>query len=431
MSASAVPSSIPSTSAPRPAAGYGASDRGGESAVSASLITTVLYVVVFLAYVYGWPISRQLGIPALALLVGTGLLSVLCARRAYLPRAMIGLGLLAVTYIGLSYVGVLPAAWTQVYDPRAIPQQSFGYVALPILVSANVNALIVLARYPTLVRRVLVPAGFVGGLVVSPLVLTLFGEPLEGNVSYFLLNSFSGPELFLTVLIGWMVFHKLQGMAPFLVVPVLILLSTHLNTALSFLALLVFRTRRLLVLGAIVGAGLFLLSGVVAPFFWKPILELNANNGVRAVFWGDAWRAVIDTWGVGIGFGREAIRGVYYIYADPWSLVRPEEPDFLFIGVHNSVVQAGFRMGIVGAVLVVLLLLRLRPRRSPRTATEQFDAWLFFVLVMIVCSNVAITGMYHLPGVTAVWAWLALRHDPEQIRTFATKGDADVDPTDR
>lgn len=390
-----------------------------DAGVSVSLVATALYVVVFLVYIYSWPISRQLGVPALAVLVGTALLSVLAARRAYLPLPMVGLPLLAITYIGLSYAGVLPPAWTQVYDPRVIPQQSFGYIALPILVSANVNALIVLARYPTFVRRVLVPGGFIGGLIVSPTVFTLFGEPLEGGVSYFLLNSFSGAELILTVLIGWFVFHHLRGVAPLLAAAILILVSTHLNTALAFLALVVFRTRRLLVIGATTGAAIFLLSGIIAPFFWKEIVELDGNNGIRAIFWGDAWRAVIDTWGIGIGFGREVIRGVYYIYADPWSLVRPEDPDFLLIGVHNSVVQAAFRLGLVGAAFVVVLLLRLRPRKSPRTATDQFDAWLYFVLIVIVCSNVAITGIYHLPGVTAVWAWLALRHDPEQIRTFA------------
>ncbi|WP_029031215.1 O-antigen ligase family protein [Salinarimonas rosea] len=408
-----------------------AAPTAGGGAVSASLLATVLYVCAFFAYVYFWPISRHLGVPALAALLAAALLSIVCARRAYLPGAMIALPVLAGVYVALSFAGVLPAAWTQVYDRGAIAQQSVGYIAMPILVSANVNALVVLARYPTLVKRVLVPAGVIGGLVLNPLVLTLFGEPLEGGHSYFLLNSFSGAELILTALIGWWVFHALSGVAPFLAVPILIVLTTHLNTALAFLALLVFRTRRLLVLGSLAGVLLFLATGVVAPLFWEPLLALDANNGIRAVFWGDAWLAVRDTWGVGVGFGREAIRGVYYFYAEPWSLKRPDEPDFLFIGVHNAVVQAGYRLGILGAVLVVLLIVRLRPRRSPRTATEQFDAWLFFVFVMVVCSNVAITGMYHLPGVTAVWAWLALRNDPACIRTFAIKGEAHVGPTDR
>ncbi|MGP9818913.1 hypothetical protein ACTZWW_02760 [Salinarimonas sp. NSM] len=426
-SAAAVPAAHPE--APRPLASTASGAGGG--AVSASLLATVLYVVLFVGYVWGWPISRHLGVPALAVLLAAALLSILCARRAYLPGAMIALPMLAGVYIALSFAGVLPAAWTQVYDRGAIAQQSVGYIAMPILVSANVNALIVLARYPALVKRVLVPAGVIGGLVINPLVLTLWGEPLEGGHSYFLLNSFSGAELILTALIGWWAFHALSGIAPFVVVPILIALTTHLNTALAYLALLVFRTRRLLVLGSLAGLLLFLATGVVAPLFWEPLLALDANNGIRAVFWGDAWLAVRDTWGVGVGFGREAIRGVYYFYAEPWSLKRPDEPDFLFIGVHNAVVQAGYRLGILGAVLVVLLVARLRPRLSPRTPTEQFDAWLFFVFVMVVCSNVAITGMYHLPGVTAVWAWLALRNDPASIRTFAIKGEAHVGPTDR
>lgn len=390
-----------------------------DTANAAQVAAVICYALAFFAFSFSWPISRSLGPPALAVLLLAALLPIFVVRRFYLPLPLFAFWALSFVYFAFSYFSFLPESWPIFFDRNAIPQHVSAYLILPILLSANIASFSVIGRNRTLFLRWLLPAIIIGSFLVNPLVLTLMEPLVEGQevgIFFYLgINGFSSSEVFMIGVLGYLLLTRMRGLLLLIVSTTFAVISTNLSPFIAFAILPFFKhgqLARITVLGLIV---VLLASAIIAPIFWPELAKLDGNTGIRAVFWGDAWRALADTWGVGVGFGTESIRPYYIIEGAKWILRPPDADDFLLVGLHNSFVQVLFRMGIVGLLLMLLLVLRIRPRGASISQQTRFDCWLFCVLFISMSVNVAIVSIHHLLGSTAIWAWLAFRHDSQGI----------------
>ncbi len=389
------------------------------------------YAIVWGLYSFTWPYSRSLGATALAVVLFAACLPVLAMRRLYLPWQLVALWLVVALSVLYSCLQAYPVSWPKLHVIGAIPQQSASYLALPLVLSANVCTIAVFAQERRLFVRWVLPVTLVSSIVINPLFLTYLVDELEGNppapLHFFRINGFSNGETLLIALIGYWLIRSRKFFAPSFVSLLLGASSTNLSPQIAFAILPMFKVKSFARL-ALAGVIIVLIGAVViAPLFSSAIDELDGNSGIRAVFWGDAWKAVLDTWGLGVGFGTESIRPFYMFEGVKWVLREETAEDFIMVGVHNSFAQISFRTGIIGGFLLLSLVLRLFPMGRSLSDLSRFDCWLLAILLVSFSVNVAIVSMNHFWGMTAIWAWLVLRHDRRAIIQFRNRSVSSVD----
>ncbi|MBD0327868.1 MAG: hypothetical protein ICV68_15655, partial [Pyrinomonadaceae bacterium] len=183
---------------------------------------------------------------------------------------------------------------------------------------------------------------------------------------------------------------------------------------------------RLIALGTI-GA---LSSLYLVGFFYIPeVMTITPNSGIRLVFIVDAFRSVLDTFGVGIGFGTESVRWRYNFpnmpeftfLPEPSSMTLDQMLEVLSTGVHNSLIQGLLRTGVVGFFLLIIALFSVFPRSDlPRRLRNH--AAINFAIVFISCFvNPALESPVQAIGVGVVYGYLvALRSYPVRLRRVAS-----------
>jgi len=98
----------------------------------------------------------------------------------------------------------------------------------------------------------------------------------------------------------------------------------------------------------------------------------NPNKGIRVAFVADAFSSLRDTYGLGIGYGKESVRWTYRFPGVPTFSFMPNPRmissqrllEVLSQAVHNSFVQAMLRTGVLGAGLLLLDVFAAFPRRT-------------------------------------------------------------------
>ena len=157
----------------------------------------------------------------------------------------------------------------------------------------------------------------------------------------------------------------------------------------GFLALLLGAPGRLVALGII---GTLSLLYIVGFFFISELVIVAPNSGIRLVFLIDAFKSVLDTFGVGIGYGTESVRWRYnfpnrpeFVFLpDPASMTHEKMLETLSLGVHNSLFQALLRTGLLGFGVLSFALFSVFPRSDlPRKLRNH--ASITFVIMFISC----------------------------------------------
>jgi hypothetical protein len=145
---------------------------------------------------------------------------------------------------------------------------------------------------------------------------------------------------------------------------------------------------------------------------------LLPNWGLRLEFVSDAISSVIDTYGVGVGFGTESVKWryslpggeVFAFLPDPKLMTPDNMIEALSTGVENSFVQALLRTGVLGFVLfVTAILCAFPPQQLPRKVRDH--AALCFCMIFIACFvNSCLESPLSAVGVGFVYGYLlALR----------------------
>src|SRR5215207_9137661 len=103
----------------------------------------------------------------------------------------------------------------------------------------------------------------------------------------------------------------------------------------------------------------------------------------------DVLRSTIDTYGLGIGFGKESVRWIYQIpgvpdfklVPDPWSITHERMLSVLSTGVENSFLQPLLRGGVLGFVLFMAAFFAAFPSAKLPRDRRNHAASLFAVMI--------------------------------------------------
>lgn len=145
---------------------------------------------------------------------------------------------------------------------------------------------------------------------------------------------------------------------------------------------------------------------------------LDPNAGIRLAFASDALTSVADTYGLGIGFGKESVRWRYEFpgfedftfLPNPKNVTQARMLEILSTGIHNSFLQAMLRTGVIGFILIVsAIAAAFPPRRLPRGVRNHASA-VFVMIFLAMFVNPALESPIQIVGMAVVYGYLiALR----------------------
>ncbi|OAP40024.1 hypothetical protein AU381_10830 [Sinorhizobium glycinis] len=152
--------------------------------------------------------------------------------------------------------------------------------------------------------------------------------------------------------------------------------------------------------------------------FIPQTLTLDANSGIRLVFISDTLASVADTYGIGIGFGKESVQWRYEFpgfadftfLPDIRNITHARLLEILSVGIHNSFFQSMLRTGVIGFVLIVSAIsAAFPPPRLPRGVRDHASA-LFVIIFLAMFVNPALESPIQIVGIAFVYGYLiALR----------------------
>lgn len=308
-----------------------------------------------------------------------------------------------ILYVLLSYLDALPDAWTTIYDSSTILRQGFFVFAFYPLVAAarelwkHVLSSRHAAKY------------FLALLVASVPVARIVGWALSDGEDFvlFRLSGLGNQMLPVYLAVGYLVFVRLGKMGRLLALPVgaaLFLPTSFLQNQLVSLAFVglawVRRFKWPLIVAVLAG---FVVTGV-GLFMIPEYRELEMNLGVRLLFLRDAFTALWESAGLGVGFGKEAVTNQFvllwlHLFVDPFS---PFSTDinFMYLSLHNSFAAMFYRLGLVGgAAFAWFFLVDCFPRGIANPQIARHASFVFFTAFMAVFANVAIESPAYIVAV--------------------------------
>ena len=368
------------------------------------------YMYALMGYMLFWPLARSAGAPVLVLLIGIGLIAMVTSRPVPIFWPAVWLGVVSAIYVPLSYLDVLPQAWTYVFDRSFIPQQVVGTISVPIFIGANICALREIAVMSSRgKKRLMIAFAFLGTFVTSWLLSGGAADQIDESSFLGLLglNTFFSSDMVILILLGVVIFRS-GLLVSFLAIAFGLAISTNFQPSLVVLLAIPCRLGWVGRRGALAGAiGLLLIAGVSSRFA-NELQPLDPNSSIRAQFWYDAMDGYAKSYGIGIGYGTEVIRDLYTLAGEDRAIARETDANFLLVGVHSSFFQTLFRLGTLGIVALLVMVWRLLPPKGSPPPVP-FECWLFLALVLDMAVNVAMESINFQPGLLVGMAILISR----------------------
>jgi hypothetical protein len=145
----------------------------------------------------------------------------------------------------------------------------------------------------------------------------------------------------------------------------------------------------------------------------------DPNDGLRLALVADTLRSAGDTYGMGVGYGKESVRWRYRFpgmhqdftfLPDPATMTRARMLEALSVGVHNSFAEALLRMGIPGCLLLFASFFAVFPPRTLRRDVRNHAATVFAVIFLACFVNPALESPIQAVGIGFGYGYLlALR----------------------
>ncbi len=317
-------------------------------------------------------------------------------RRIMPPRLLATYVILCLAAGVLSWYHAFPRSWQIVFVAESIPRQ-----LAPILSFLCVAW----AAKAYFLRRIQAQDILSGGglimilaYIVAPIVMFHSGVSYEGDDATSTILAAYGSFINSITLGSFFIFGHLfysRGARRYAALAVILLIAatTHFVqfklVALAAVIILIGFPPRLTVV-AVVAA--FIATYAIQAYDIPGAVAKNPDKGIRIAFVADAFQSLVDTSGLGIGYGTESVRFVYRF---------PGQPDFVFMpdprtiskgrlmelmsrGVHNSFAQAMLRIGVAGCLLLTCAMFRAFPRPGlPRPV--QCHASMLFIVIFVAC----------------------------------------------
>lgn len=377
-------------------------------------INQAIWLLIPFLYACLFGYVRNLG--TLPLLAALGLLAAfgITYGRRYMQVPLILLSFLAAVYVMLSYLGVLDRGITLMYSREAIPQQSAYAVVLPFVVAgfaayhervAARNAIFL--RFETIVFLIACAAK----LYDFAYPASYFGAEAERQFAG-IAQLVNNMMILAFIFVRRILYADHVSQASKLIAAFILLITSSSAQAtivlIMLLLLMVFPRERLKL------TLMFLCFFVVVPFvaaaFAQIIWKIDPNTGIRLFFWRDALNRVWESGGIGVGFGTETIRPVYGLNAADVTILDVDDPGFIYVGSHNAFVDALYRMGALGFVLLSGFILKLFSRVARGfTGNTIFDCWVTCALVTNLMVNVGLASINLFFGSAFLIGWLVYR----------------------
>lgn len=136
---------------------------------------------------------------------------------------------------------------------------------------------------------------------------------------------------------------------------------------------------------------LIIFSFIAIPIFSDFIINnlidiFDANSQVRLVLWRDATIALMDSYGLGVGFGTEWIKNQFDIINPGWELF--QFYDFNKVHnttTHNTFSDIYFRLGIIGIILFLLFLFSFFSKKE--IESFKLSSEIFFAILLSLSTN--------------------------------------------
>lgn len=264
-------------------------------------------------------------------------------RLTWLP----GLMIYSVLYLILSVASLLPKSWPELYELSAAFRQCFVIVTFFLYI-------IFFKRF--FKHKTLDSAFFVR---LTLLMVLVKGIDLAAFDHKFEIYTYTNDNLLLSfALIGLIFAQQTPLIFGCLALSALAFLSTSAQSILvlflipTFSVLHRMQVSSKLILLSFMSA-LFLLSAALM-IFPAEAFQIDPNSGVRGVLMNDALEAIVDTKGIGVGFGTEMVRNYFWdIGLQSWGLSGYGGEGNLYLSSHSAYIDLAFRIGIIGCLAVV------------------------------------------------------------------------------
>jgi len=188
-----------------------------------------------------------------------------------------------------------------------------------------------------------------------------------------------------------------------LLLAIVLVFSTSLGTFIGSLAmfgmLFIKNGHRAICIGVFIGSLVF---SLISPFYFDAIFDLDGNAGVRAIFWRDTQVALLQSYGIGVGYGTEWITNWFGdVGRLEWNLTPEWADDRLFIPNHNFLYDIALRLGVPGLIFALTWFWTLA--RQPQSGAMG-PMTVFFVVSASVTP--AMTAVDTQIGISMLLAWL-------------------------
>lgn len=306
-------------------------------------LVALLAIPVFF-YAKSFDFLRQFGSLPLLAVLGLCVAGTILMRRVFVNRIyllLIGYSLFILT---LSLMGVMPEAWTRYFEAEAALRH---WLAIPSLALATTLFVGLFTRYRDfIVRRAL--ALTVTFYLYEQAMLFLLDQDF-----YWLMYDVKNQSMATTLTLIIFLFRERRAiwidLALIMLYLALAASSSHQILALALLALRLTPRENWVVIAVGLVIGLLL---ILAPVYAAELWDIDRNAAVRAIMWRDAVDAMIQSNGLGVGFGTEYIRNQFYaLGVGDWQVVAEGADSRLYLSSHSAIYDMAVRLGLPGIIL--------------------------------------------------------------------------------
>lgn len=349
---------------------------------------SLFFILALIAYGALFQLSRSGGAEALLALTAIGLTHLRPRKKdvgfsAYAPFFLYSLLILLA-----SLAGIMPTAWTTLYDMSAAIRQWSWILLFPLLALAAVDSM---SRSREFLERNALALAIVV-FAMGRISLKLSDSPLDTENFLTLYGLKNENSLFICLAIAYIYSKKPHLIRDVAILLVLLLLSGSAGSAATLIVLLVIRLTKWpqLPFAAILVSLLGLL--VFAPFNYVYLDSLDSNSGLRAILWRDAIAGIQGSLGLGVGFGTEAISDLYLgMRSRDFSIVTAGGDSIFYVGAHSLFYEIAFRQGVAGLCLFSLWFFHLSRRSQGLDLPIRRE--FFSLLTVFVVANLINVGM--------------------------------------
>jgi hypothetical protein len=364
------------------------------------------FAIVVAVFVGSGPLVRIGGGAPFFLFVCVAAAYATATRSWRFEPALLALTSLGAIYVFLSYVGLMPSGWSRFREAIYIPQQaSFVFAFYPMVMAAERFWKYLIAHRNR--GLLLVGLAACGSIVGRLSVLALSGaDPTIYEVS-----AANNNELFLYIAMLYGLYLSRSWMIRS--IAILCLIGCLFATSFAQV-MIVFPVALVMAVSPfprITAAGF--VATLLSIWTWgifnlAAVWHADANSGVRLLFARDAFESIVETNGIGVGFGTEAIRNIYPEFAHRHINWYNSYSQFMLTGLHNSFVGVPFRLGVIGGFIMIWLFFWTCFPRSGPLPISRFLSMLYSLLVITLFVNVSLESPTYSMAVAFMLALLLI-----------------------